>query len=147
MGGRKIVSCPRALPTAAERLRKVTAPPPLLNRARGGIVCSLSVIVDRADLRGAITRDVQDYFWTMRCAVPNHPDIAWFPRGNGHYVTQSLIAPRFVRAAAMSHLREIIRCLAQTHDVPESAIVVICAFVEVNALEAIGGVAVRATNE
>lgn len=144
MGGRKIVSCPRAPPG---RLYVVAAPPRLLNRARGGIVCSPSVVVDRADLRGAIARDVQDYFWTMRCELADHPDIAWFPRGNGHYVTQSLIAPRFVKAAAMCHLRKIVCCLAQKYDVPESAIVVTCAFVEVSALEAIGGVAVCATNE
>ena len=69
------------------------------------------------------------------------PDVRWSAYDTNHFIAQTPVAPRFVRAAAKLHLRKIVARLVQEYGLDEAAVNVECSFSDVFPLETIGGAA------
>lgn len=73
------------------------------------------------------------------CVVEEGPDIRWNAYDTNHFITQTAVAPRFVRAAAKLHLRKIVDRLAREYGLGEDQMGVECVFADVFPLETVGG--------
>ncbi len=115
--------------------------PRKIDPRRGGILCSLVVNAADPALKARLSRDASVYFATTRCVVDEGPDVRWSAYDTNHFIAQTPVAPRFVRAAAKRHLRKIVVRLAQEYGLDEAAVNVECSFSDVFPLETIGGAA------